>query len=151
MGDLTTNSPASLMMDYIIRYLGQTAPGALNGWGWSLGKQPTGPDKLITLIDQGGPTSFPHLLVDYPGLQVLVRGSKGGDGYNTSHLMARLIRDAILGMEGHPTEFPELDGVTERGTIVPIGYDELDRHTWSDNFQLLVEPGVNAVTHRTSL
>lgn len=154
MADLTTNSPAGLMRDYIIRYLGEVAPTVLNGWGWSIGKMPDTPDtldKLITLIDQSGPTSFPHLLVDYPGLQVLVRSSRGGVGYNDSYLMARTIRDAILGMEGHPAEFPELDGVTERGNITPLGFDDKDRHVWSDNFQLLVEPEVNAVSHRASL
>lgn len=151
MGDLTTNSPAGLLRDYIIRYLGDVAPTALNGWSWTIGKQTDVPDKLITLIDQSGPTSFPHLLVDYPGLQVLVRSQRGGTGYNDSYLMVRLIRDAILGMEGHPAEFPELDGVTERGNIAPLGNDDKDRFVWSSNYQLLVEPGANAITHRASL
>lgn len=150
MATLATRSPAGMMKDYVIRYFGDQGV-SLAGWEWTLGKQPTSPDKLITFIDQGGPGSFPHLRVDYLGLQMVVRGPRGGDGYNVGYLMARQVRDAILGMPNSPPEFEELDGVTERGTIVPIGYDEADRHSWSCNFQLLVEPGANVLTHRASL
>jgi hypothetical protein len=139
------------MRDYVIRYLGGVDPTALDGWTWMLGKMPAEPDQILCFVDQGGPASFPHLLVDNPGLQVLVRGSRGGTNYNDGWVLIRKIRDAILGSAGHPAEFPELDGVTERGHIVPLGYDESDRHTWSSNYQLLVEPGTNAITHRVSL
>jgi hypothetical protein len=148
MADMTTKTPASLIKDYILAH----APnGFLAGWEIKIGKLPAEPDQVIALIDQGGPAGFPHLLVDWPGLQILVRGAKAGDGYQTSYLKVRGLRDLILGLDSHPVEFPELDGVTERGHIVPLGYDEQDRHTWSSNYQLQVEPGANALTHRASL
>src|SRR5882724_5350368 len=115
MGDLTTNSPAGLLRDYVIQRFSTLDPTGLNGWAWSLGKVPLAPDQVIVFIDQGGPSGFPHLLVDHLGLQVIVRGSKGGDGYNTSYLMVRKIRDAILGADNRPTQFAELSGITERG------------------------------------
>ena len=151
MGDLTTSSPAELVHDYIVTYLNGIDASILTGWTFRIGKMPSSPDQVITLIDQGGPGGIPNLLVDYPGLQVLVRGPRGDVGYKTSYLMMRRIRDAILGMSNAPPEFPELDGITERGHIVPLGYDDTDRHVWSSNYQLLVEPGTNAITHRSSL
>lgn len=152
MGNLTTNSPAGLLQAYAVRWFsdkGQSA--ALNGWTWVIGKIPLGPDQVIVFIDQGGVSGLPHLLVDYLGLQVIVRSSKGDVGYNSSYLMMRMIRDALLGPLGQPPEFTELTGITERGTIVPMGYDESDRHRWSCNFNLLVEPAVTPLSHRVSL
>lgn len=148
MGDLTTASPADLIQEYILT---RVPSGELTGWTFFIGKLPSEPDQVISLIDQGGPPGIPNLLVDFPGIQVLVRGSRGGLGYRDSWLMMRKIRDSILGMQNAPPEFPELDGITERGTIVPMGYDDQDRHTWSSNYQLIVEPGANALTHRSSL
>lgn len=148
MADMTTKSPAELIKDYVD---GRVPSGELSGWAFFYGKLPASPDKVITLIDQGGLPGIPNLLVDFPGLQILVRGERGGVGYNTGWVMMRKIRDAVLGMPNHPAEFPELDGVTERGTIVPLGYDDSDRHTWSCNFNLIVEPAANAISHRESL
>lgn len=148
MGDMTTHTPAQLVWDYVLTRL---PAGTTTGWGVVFGKMPSAPDKCIALVDQGGPAGIPNLLVDFPGLQILVRGEKGGNGYNTSYLMMRKIRDAVLGMPNHPPEFPEVDGITERGTIVPLGYDGSDRHTWSSNYNMIVEPASNSITHRESL
>lgn len=145
---LDTKSPAEMIKDFVVA----TAPvGMFNGWVLKIGKLPSEPDQAVVFIDQGGPAGFPNLLVDYPGLQLLVRGVRAGAGYQTSYLMVRKVRDIILGCDAHPAQFLELDGVTERGHIVPLGYDDQDRHTWSSNYQLLVEPETNALTHRISL
>ena len=145
---LASATPAVMIRDYVIA---EGRDVLFNGWTFKFGKLPPEPDQLICLIDQGGPTSFPNLLVDYLGLQIIVRSVRAMDGYLSSYLMIRKIRDIILGMDPHPVEFRELDGVTERGNIVPMGYDDQDRHMWSANFQLLVEPEANALTHRVSL
>lgn len=150
MADMSTDSPASLMADFVQAYL-PTVGVDLAEWAIYVGKLPATPDKVISFIDSSGPSGFPHLLVDWPGLQVIVRGGQGGIGYNDSWIMIQKVRDAILGMNAHPVEFPELDGVTERGHFGPMGYDDKDRHTWSANFQLLVEPTANAITHRVSI
>lgn len=151
MATLATATPAMLLRDYLVAYLNSKDIAILTGWAISIGKMPHEPDKQICLIDQGGPAAYPNLLVDFPGIQVLVRGGRGGTEYQSSYLQVRRVRDAILGMPNQPSEFPELDGVTERGHIVPLGYDEMDRHTWSSNYQLIVEPGTNTITHRSSL
>lgn len=148
MGTLANSTPAILLRDYIIAGGRQAL---FNGWEFKFGKIPASPDQVIVMIDDGGRAAFPHLLVDYPNIQILVRSSRGGDGYLTSHLMAKKIRDIILGLQSRPQEFTELISLTERGTIVPLGYDDSDRHTWSSNYQLITEPETNALTNRVSL
>jgi hypothetical protein len=152
MGQLETKTAAQLMKDYIVAHA--TAMGMssmFNGWTFKYGKLPAEPDQVICLIDQGGPTSFPHLSVDYLGLQIIVRSIRAGDGYNSSRLMADRLKDIIVGMPPHPAQFLELDGVTQRGQIVPLGFDDQDRHLWSGNYQLLVEPEASVLSHRASL
>lgn len=147
MADLTTRSPSGLIKDYLLAQPG----GHFTGWSFFIGKLPASPDKVISIFDQSGPAGIPNLLVDFPGLQFLVRGEIGAEGYMTGWLMSRKIRDMILGHPGHPPQFLELDSVTERGTIVPMGYDDKDRHTWSSNYQLIIEPAANVLTYRESL
>ena len=148
MADMSNRTVAGLMKDLVVARLNA---GQLSGWEFKLGKIPSTPDKIIAFVDQGGQAAFPHMLTDFPGLQILVRGGRGGNGYQDGYLMIRLLRDTILGHPGQPPEFVELTSVTERGHIVPLGYDDADRHTWSSNYQLIVEPGANAITYRTPM
>ncbi len=148
MATLATATPSMMAKDYIVAGGRNTL---FTGWVFKYGQLPASPDQVIALVDQGGPAGFPHLLVDWIGLQVLVRSDRGGTGYKDSYLMVRKVRDILLGVCGHPVEFPELDGITERGNIVPLGYDDMDRHIWSWNARLLVEPETNALTQRVSL
>lgn len=148
MPGLADKTPAMLLYDYIIADGRATL---FTGWEFKFGKLPAEPTQVIAMMDSGGRQGMPNLLVDYLNVQVLIRGSRGGDGYQTSYLMARKVRDILLGIPPRIPQFLELDGITERGTIVALGYDEQDRHRWSCNFQLLVEPEANALTHRTSL
>jgi hypothetical protein len=148
MGTMADSTPAMMLRDFIIAD-GRAA--LFTGWDFKIGKLPSAPDRCIALIDQGGPAGFPHLLVDWPNIQVLVRSEKGGTGYLSSKLVMNKVRDIILGCPAHPTQFSELDGITERGQPVPLGFDDSDRHVWSYNVQCLVEPETNALTHRVSL
>ena len=148
MATMSTATPAMLIKDYLVADGRSTE---FTGWAFKFGSLPSGPDQVIALVDQGGQAAFPHLLLDYIGLQVLVRSESGGNGYQSSYLMARTIRDILLGVCGHPAEFSELDGIVERANIVPLGYDDKDRHIWSWNAKLFVEPETNALTQRVSL
>lgn len=148
MGDMTDSTPAMLAKDHLVA---DGRSSLFTGWVFKFGKLPEGPDQVITLIDQGDRASFPHLLIDYSGLQVLVRSARAGEGYKSSYLMMRQVRDILLGLCGHPTSFVELWGITERSNITPLGYDENDRHTWSWNARLTIEPPTNALTHRAAV
>lgn len=148
MATLATASPAKLIVDYLRNRL------SLTGWGLFVGIMPATPDKAIAILDSGGFEGIPNLLVDYPSIQVRVRGAQAPlnkDGYTEAYLKAREVRDHILGMSNAPTEFTELDGCTERGHLISLGYDDNKRPNFSNNFQLIVEPLSNSITHRESL
>lgn len=152
MGSLADSTPAMLLKDAMVTKANAIAAGTFTGWTFKFGNLPDSPDKCIALIDQGGPSGMPNLLVDNPGVQILVRGAVGGTSYLDGWLIARAVRDIILGITNHPPGFAELDGITERGTNpVPLGYDDKSRHIWSSNYQLLVEPVANALTNRMAL
>lgn len=140
-------SPAKYMKDYLIQH------SAMIGWTVVVGRLPSSPDACVALMDASGPAGpSPKLLLDYPGLQVLVRSDKTDQGYATSYAQANKIRDFLIGLDGHPAEYPWLDGIVERGTgPIPVGWDELERHVWSNNFQLTVEPEPSVYTNRESL
>ncbi len=151
MGQLETKTPAMLIKDYLVAD-GRAA--LFTGWEFKFGKMPPEGDQMIVLIDQAGQVTFPHLLVDWLGLQILVRSKSAkleANNYQVAYLLMRKIRDILLGVGGHPAEFTELDGIVERTNIVPLGYDDQDRHTWSWNCRMLVEPEANALTNRVSL
>jgi hypothetical protein len=148
MSTMATHTPAMLIKDYLVA--GGRA-SLFTGWAFKFGKLPGSPDQVITLIDQGNSANFPHLLVDWVGLQIIVRSERADNGYQSSWLMVQQLRDILLGLDGHPAEFTELDGIVERSYPVPLGYDDNDRHLWSWNAKLLVEPETNALTHRVSL
>lgn len=148
MTKLATHTPAMLIKAYLVAGSRQSL---FTGWTFKYGKLPPEPDQLIVLVDQPDQANFPHLRVDWLGLQVLVRSARAGDGYQTSYLMINKVRDILLGLDKQPTEFTELDGIVERTGIVPLGYDDKDRHVWSWNARLLVEPEANALTNRESL
>lgn len=148
MGTMIDTTPAEMIRDYLVAGGRHTL---FNNWTFKIGKMPSEPDMCIVLIDQGGPPSFPHLLLDIQGLQILVRGERAGASYKSSSLMVRKIRDILLGLDGHPAEFTELDGITERAQPVSLGHDDKDRHIWSWNANLFIEPESNPLTHRESL
>lgn len=148
MGTLADSTPAMLIKDYTIAD-GRSA--LFTGWTIKIGQLSSEPDQVIAFNDTGDIASYPHLLLDFLGLQILVRSTRGGDGYKSSHLMIRTLRDILLGLNGHPAQFIELDGIVERAPPVGLGYDDQDRYVWSWNARMFVEPASNALTHRVSL
>lgn len=149
MSTLETHTPAQLVRNFVIADGRDTL---FTGYDIKIGQLPATGDKAIAFIDGGGFESFPHLLYEQLNLQVLVRGSSQGDGYQTSFLISRKIRDILLGVFTPPAQFEELKGIVER-SVNPtgLGYDANDRYIWSSNYLLHVEPNPNSLSNRTSL
>lgn len=120
-------------------------------WKLFVGKLPAEPDTAIAVMKSSGPGGQPSLLVDFPGIQILLRGARGGDSYEDAEAKLRQIRDNLLGIPSKPSEMPTLISCTERGSSVPLGYDEMERPLFSNNFQLIVEPVPSPYTHREPL
>lgn len=121
---------------------------APTGWSIAISKEPATPDTAITIYNTGGFDPFPHLLLDFPTVQIRVRGAKSG--YVASFAKIQAIKDKLLGIpsftDGAGNRW---DSITGQGDIVSIGYDETDRPLHTLNLKLIVEPV--AGTNRVSL
>jgi hypothetical protein len=123
----------------------------VGGWKLFVGRMPPEPDKVIIIMKGSGRAGEVALLVDYPGIQILLRGGRGSNAYEEAEGKLREVRDHLLGIDSKPVEFPTLISCTERGSSVPLGHDESERPMFSTNFQLIVEPAPSAHTHRVPL
>lgn len=109
-----------------------------NGWGFFVGDLPADPDKAVMFKDVGGRAGEVNVAIDYPTMQVLVRGPSGGDSYAQAFDKARAIQRALIRIPSGGAEFPELTSITAIGHVVHVGKSERDRHVFSLNFQLIV-------------
>lgn len=119
------------------------------GWGIFIGREPTTPDTAIIIARSGGLSPNPKWLLDYPNIQVRVRGAK--HNYSGAHDKGEEIKDLLLGITSQDVDGDRWVSITMPGDMGFIGYDENDRPHFSLNFQMIVEPGVPAVTNREAL
>ncbi len=122
---------------------------ATTGWGIFIGKEPMRPDTSITITQFGGLPPDPKFLLDYPAIQVLVRGAKGD--YKNARLKTKDIKDVLLGCDSQDVNDDRWVSVTMESEPVFIGYDENERPGFVLNFNMIVEPQVPAVTNRQAL
>lgn len=131
-------SPAEILQQQV----STSILGGATGWTRYVGNLPGSPDKVAAFIDSGGLNPWPHLLLDFPSVQVLVRGPK--DSYGVAYAKAREIRDALLGIDSQDVvvdaETHRLVSVTMMGDIASIGNDSVDRPLLSINFRTIWEP-----------
>jgi hypothetical protein len=120
--------------------------GSLTGWNISLGRFPDQPDTSILVNQTGGYSPFPHLLLNFPSVQVLVRGSKGG--YQDARAKIDEVADILLGIDAglinpnqdNPPKGDWWQGITQMGDVSLVGYDENHRPLFTANFNIIVEP-----------
>lgn len=121
--------------------------GATSGWGIFLGKLPTAPDTAIAITSSSGSPSNPKYLIDYPSVQVLVRGAK--NGYEAAYDKALAVQNALLGLPSQTVNGDLWVQVNQIGSITEMGFDDNNRPLLSVNFALIVEPASG--TYRESL
>jgi hypothetical protein len=118
-------------------------------WPIKIGPPTTTPDELIAVTDAPGRSPNPKWLLDFPAVQIIVRGKNGG--YATAYAKAQAVKDAMLGKEAHEATGGRWDGVTMMGDINYVGVDENSRPIFSMNFSLIREPNVTPLTNREPL
>ena len=111
---------------------------ATTGWGIFIGKFPTAPDTVIACVDTGGLAPFPNFALNFPSVQVMIRGVPGD--YISAHDKGRAVIDALLGMGYQVVNGDKWEGIIEIGDLAFIGYDEKNRPAFSANFSIHVEP-----------
>ncbi len=111
-------------------------------WHVWIGKQPTTPDRTITIYDSGGRTPNPKWLLDYPSVQIRIRG--GQNDYDVASQKAIEVRNRLLGREsyndyaGSGDRIVAINGV---GDVAFTGWEEgTIRPEFVINFTMIVEP-----------
>lgn len=119
-------------------------------WDIWTGRQTTSIDRAVTLYDSGGLAANPRWLLDYPSVQVRVRG--GVNDYKLAHEKAKLARDLVLGVPSYTaTNGDRIVQVNAIGEIGFIGWDDANRPEWVFNLSMIIEPVLTPQTHREPL
>ena len=120
-----------------------------SGWSLRVGKEPQSPDTCIVITRSGGLPPNPKFLLDYPTVQVRVRGSKGQ--YREAELKAYDVKDKLLGFVSADVGGDRWVSITMLSDIVFIGYDGNERPMFSVNFQMIIEPQTTALSNRQAI
>lgn len=117
------------------------------GWFLAVGALPPTPDQVILVNGTGGTDPFPHLLLNQPSVQVMVRGKKSG--YQAADDKIREVVDNLLGMSSTVLKGDMYRSCVQIGDVSYLGQDDNTRDLFSANFRFIVEPALNATTHRS--
>jgi hypothetical protein len=129
-------SPAEGIKDVLVS--GALIGGA-SGWGARVGELS---DKapVVAVFDSGGRPGEVRIKIEYPSVQVIVRGEAGQGGYSAAYDKAEKIHAYLQGIDQNPAAFARLTSCVAIGFINWLGRDESDRPQFSLNFQLITEP-----------
>jgi hypothetical protein len=142
--------PCVIIKDVIVAasLAGYNAPTA--EWQLFIGTEPPVPEKVITIFRSGGGSPNPKWLVDYPSVQIRVRGAIGE--YDDAQSKASSVKDALLGLGPYAhTSGDVLVQVNMQGDIFPLPADETGKPIFVVNFNLRVEPASTSLTNRLPL
>ena len=118
-------------------------------WSVHMGHLPKSPNEVVAVVDTGGLSPNPKWLLDYPSVQVLLRGAP--NGYVTTRTKAIRIKDELLGIMSQTVNSNRIVSITMNGDIAYMGVDQNERPMFSLNFRLIIQPQASADTNRASL
>lgn len=120
--------------------------GASSGWSINVGRLPSVPDTVIVCTATGGRNPLPHLLVNYPSVQVMVRGDK--NGYAAAYDKLEAIVKTLLGIYTTVVQGDTYSACTQIGDVTYLGQDDGTRPLFSANFSFIVLPAAQSGDHR---
>jgi hypothetical protein len=146
--DVPEMDPASVIKDIL------DAPSSyisINGWGVYVAKEPLNPHRAITVYNSGGLQPNPKWALDYPSVQVRVRGFP--NNYQESRQKAQDCKDVLLGLPPQDvnTGGDRIVSVVIRADIVDLGFDNTNRPIHTINFNLITQPSNPMVGNRQQL
>jgi hypothetical protein len=134
----------------LFKQLLETAGVNVNGWAVYVSKEPDpAPHRAITCYNTGGLQPSPKWSLDFPTVQVRVRGFPSS--YPESRAKAEECKSALLGIDPQDVNGGDdrLVSVVIRSDIMDIGFDQTNRPIHTINFNLIVQP--KAVGYRIEL
>lgn len=141
-------NPASVLKDLLVAGNAGTF-NASTGWNITLHSMPEAPNQCITLYNSGGRSPNPAYQLDFPSVQVMIRGNVGdGEG---AYAQAVKCKDLLLGVTSQDVIGGRLMSVTLLGDINALGWDEKSRPRFSINVNMITEPDVSADSNRVAL
>jgi hypothetical protein len=130
------------------RFVGNAA----QDWDITVGKMLDAPNRQITIYRTGGLAKNPRWLLDYPSIQVKVRG--GPNDYLLSQQKAVLANEALLGIESFTASNGDrIVHINAIGDVASTGWDDEKRPEWTFNLRLITEPAAGNLpgTNREAL
>lgn len=118
-------------------------------WTIFVGKQATTPTASVTVKNAPGPDANPKYLLDYPAIQIMIRGNKGN--YTEAYAKAQLVKDRLLGIPSQDVNGVRWVLVNLIGDINDLGEDSNNSPLFSVNFQFIIEPPSNPNSNRIPL
>lgn len=116
------------------------------GWSIVINKLPSTPERIIMIRETGGKAPEPRLLLDYPSVQVIVRG--GESDYQVARDKSQAVKDVLLGLPSQDLDGDRWVAINMISDVTPLQSDQLQRPMFSVNFALIIEPATNSLTHR---
>jgi len=120
-----------------------------NAYGIFVGKAPATPSGSISVRRTTGLDSNPKYLLDYPSIQIMVRGRP--NEYETASIKAQLIKDTLLGLPSQTIKDIRWVLINMIGDINDLGTDDNDCPLMSLNFQFIIEPPESVDSNRIPL
>lgn len=118
--------------------IGDDLASGTTGWRIACGKLPDVPDTVVVCFLAGGIDPFPHLLLNQPSVQVIVRGAK--NGYQAAYVKIRQVVTKLLGMPSTSLLGDVYRSCLQIGDVIELGQDDNTRPLFSCNFRFIVEP-----------
>lgn len=136
--------PEVLVKDLLVT-AGVGTFGGASGWSINIGRLPAKPLTAIAIIQTGGLAANPKYLLDWPSIQIMVRG--GVNGYAAARNKVQEIKDKLLGLPSQTLSGERIVQINMIGDISSLGFDDQDRPLFSANFQMIIEPssGTNRI------
>lgn len=109
------------------------------GWKGTVGGL-TSADAQITFIDHGGRGGEVKVAIDYPSVQLIIRGSKAQGGYTAAFAKAKAAFDTLMGIDTPNATWAGLVSCVATSQPQWLGRDDQDRPMFSLNFKLITSP-----------
>lgn len=133
--------PAIAVKDFLVA-AGVGTFGTTSGWSIYIGNLPDAVDTVVLVNRTGGRDPFPHLAINFPSVQVVVRGAK--NGYVAASDKMNAVVEALLGMNTTAAGLDTYRSCNQIGDISYLGQDENTRPMFSANFWFIVLPDVGS-------
>lgn len=109
-----------------------------SGYSYFAGGLYETPDAQVLVRHAGGRPGEVAVAIDYPAIQLIVRGGQGQGKYEDAYDQVIACRDTLVRIPSHPALFPLLDGCKTLGDVLDLGQDDKSRPMFSLNLSLII-------------